>query len=187
MLLMGDEMGRSQLGNNNAYCHDSSLAWLDWTLKERHADLFRFARLLIAFRKRHPALRHPLHAGVPGADSSRLDVVWHGVRPAEPDFADSSRTLAFELRHRSAAAADVVYVAASMYWEPLPFELPPPPSGQRWHRFVDTACEPPAEIHAPGEEPPVEDRRRTLVGPRSVQVLVARRPDRSSPPRRPRR
>jgi len=59
MLLMGDECGRTQQGNNNAYCHDGPLTWFDWSLLEKNADLFRFCRLMIAFRARHPMMRHP--------------------------------------------------------------------------------------------------------------------------------
>src|SRR5205085_79059 len=65
MLLMGDECGHTYEGNNNTYCHDAPLTWFDWTLPDRNAELVRFCRLLIRFRKLHPALRHSRHPGQP--------------------------------------------------------------------------------------------------------------------------
>ena len=79
MLLMGDEIGRTQRGNNNAYCHDSPLTWLDWSLQERNAELFRFCRRLIAYRLRHPALRQASHAGPGSSTDDALQVTWHGA------------------------------------------------------------------------------------------------------------
>lgn len=85
MLLMGDEMGRTQDGNNNAYCHDSEMNWLDWSLAEREAELLRFTRLAIALRHQHPVLRLPSHprGDAPGA-LGFPEASWHGSLPWQP-------------------------------------------------------------------------------------------------------
>jgi glycogen operon protein len=174
MLLMGDEVERSQLGNNNAYCHDSPLSWLDWSLQERNAELFRFCQQLIAFRRQHPALRQRHHAGFRTGDGETLQVIWHGTRACVPDWAPHSRVLACQLCGSGRVGVDVIYVAMNMYWEPLGFELPWPPPGQRWHLFANTALAPPADIWEPGREPPLEEQRQVLLEGRAIIVLVAR-------------
>src|SRR5207302_10241951 len=98
MVLMGDEMGRTQRGNNNAYCHDSELTWLDWDLVEHNAELLRFFKQSIAFRRRHPVLRsrsHFQHRDYMG--SGYPDISWHGVKAWQPDFSGMSRMFAFHL------------------------------------------------------------------------------------------
>jgi glycogen operon protein len=175
MLLMGDEAGRTQQGNNNAYCQDSPLSWLDWTLPQRNADLLRYCRLLIAFRKQHPALRHPLHPGSREDDGSFLEVVWHGTTAWQPDWSPESRSLAFTVRSgRKSSAEDVLYVALNMYWEPLTFALPAPPRGRRWHVFANTAMPSPEDAWEPGSEPPLGDQGHFGTSARSAVVLVGR-------------
>src|SRR5262249_32757968 len=115
MLLMGDECGRTQEGNNNAYCHDGPLTWLDWDLPGRNAELLRFCRLMVRFRHEHAILRGQF-----------LEVVWHGTLPERPDWSPGSRVLAFTLRGRRLdGTPDVIYAALNAYWEPLAFGLPP--------------------------------------------------------------
>src|SRR4029077_20028281 len=98
MLLAGDELGRTHRGNNNAYCQDNEISWLDWTLIESHRDLHRFTTLLIAFRTAHPVLRHQDYlTGEPDGSLDRPDVTWHGVRVGKPDFGSQSRSLAMHL------------------------------------------------------------------------------------------
>jgi isoamylase len=174
MLLMGDELGRTQLGNNNAYCHDSPLTWLDWDLRERNAELFRFCQHLIAFRQRHSALRQSRHAGSWTRDGDALQVTWHGTRAWLPDWAPHSRVLACMLCGAAEKQPDAIYVAMNMYWEPLGFELPSPPPGQRWHLFANTAMAPPADIWEPGQEPPLPEPREVLLEGRAIIVLLAR-------------
>ncbi len=174
MLLMGDEIGRTQQGNNNAYCHDSPLTWFDWSLREPQAELFRFCQGLIAFRKRHPALRHHMHAGRRQTQSSDLlDVTWHGVEPFQPDWSNESRTLACMLRHYTIEGLnDVVYVVFNMFWEPLTFRLPAAPDSWRWRKYLDTALPPPADVVMVGDQPEVCGPKIEVAG-RSTVVLVA--------------
>ncbi|MCR6487402.1 glycogen debranching protein GlgX [Amycolatopsis sp. OK19-0408] len=175
MLLAGDEAGRTQGGNNNAYCHDDELSWFDWTLVERHADLVRFTRHLIAFRKAHPCLRRRRQ---PAGHTHGLlfpDVSWHGVRPWTPDWSPHSRVFAAMLcaRHDD-GADDCVYVAANTHWEPHELWLPELPPGLSWHRFADTGATPGADSHAPGAEPPLPRQDSIRLAPRSAAVLLAR-------------
>ena len=169
MLLMGDEFGRTQRGNNNAYCVDGPLSWLDWSLKGPNADLFRFCKHMIAFRKRHPILRHPTYF-TGGGD---VEVSWHGGLPRMPDWSQESRSLAFMLRGPG-VTADAVYVALNMDWETRSFGLPSPPEGMRWHLFANTAVPSPEDVWELGSEPPLGDQGYVLATGRSAIVLVAR-------------
>jgi glycogen operon protein len=175
MLLMGDECGRTQQGNNNAYCHDGPLTWFDWDLPGRNAELMRFCRLMIRFRHEHAILRHADHPGQAGSPLHLLEMIWHGTLPEQPDWSPGSRVLAFTLRGRKAEEPeDMIYAALNMYWEPLAFGLPAAPPGKRWHVAVNTAMPTPEEIWEVGQEPDLAGQGRMLVGGRSVVVLVAR-------------
>jgi glycogen operon protein len=170
MVLMGDELGRTQRGNNNAYCHDSELNWLDWILKETHAELFDFCRRLIAFRHQHPALRNPRYAGLPQSEGDSFEISWHGVKAWQPDWSPNGRTLAMMVRRTAGGVHDIVYAAFNMYWEPLEFALPSPSAGQ-WRLFANTAAAPPDDICEPGQEPLLPDQAKILVGGRSTVIL----------------
>ena len=174
MLLMGDDMGRTQQGNNNAYCQDNELSWLDWNLKEQNAELFRFSQVLVALRKAHPALRHFHFAGSGSGESGALEISWHGTQPWRPDFSGTSRVLAFQSRLRGGNPDDVVYAAFNMYRETLPFEPPTLDDGLQWHVFVNTGLEFPDDVCALGGEPLPENMKELLVRGRSVVILVAR-------------
>ena len=102
MILMGDEVGRTQRGNNNIYCHDNDLNWLDWTLLERNADLFNFTRQMIALRKIHPLLRARDFFGI---GPTQADIIWHGTQAWNADWSPGSRALAFMLRECQAGQA----------------------------------------------------------------------------------
>jgi isoamylase len=136
MILMGDEFGQSKLGNNNTYCLDTEINWLDWSLRQTNEDFFRFVRNMIAFRRVHPVLRNRdflRHADPAGHGYS--DISWHGTQAWQPDW--GGRVLAFMLcglyAKGGTAPDDFIYVAMNMYWEALPFELPRLPDGFRWH------------------------------------------------------
>lgn len=167
MLRMGDECGQTQQGNNNAYCHDSPLTWLDWGLLGRNIELFRFCRLMIRFRKQHPVLRDPRH---PGEGSAQ--VIWHGTRPWFADWSPCSRVLAFHRVAPEGTGLDIVYVAMNMYWEALEFGLPSPPRRLRWHVAANTSMPSPEDIWEPGQEPELEDQGKIQVGGRSIMVLA---------------
>ncbi|MEU7164127.1 glycogen debranching protein GlgX [Streptomyces morookaense] len=162
MLLAGDEMARTQRGNNNTYCQDNELSWIDWTLRGTNAELHRFVRCLIAFRRAHPVLRRPDHPGT--------EVTWHGVRAGEPDWSEGSRLLAVT----RSAVDEQIHVAMNAHWEFHDLELPRPRPGTAWHLVVDTAAEPPYDFHPPGDEMPLTVPGRYRIAPRSTVILIAR-------------
>jgi glycogen operon protein len=176
MILMGDEVARTQGGNNNAYCQDGEVSWLDWRLFARHRDLFRFFSRCIAFRRAHPVLR-----GAGGPGGAAIEVSWHGARAWDADWSPESRALALLLRRLrgdggAAGDEDAVYLAMNMHWEARGFALPAPPEGLQWHVFANTGASPPEDVWEPGQEPPLEHPEWMLMGARSVAILVGRRP-----------
>ncbi|PID56143.1 glycogen debranching enzyme GlgX [candidate division KSB3 bacterium] len=179
MLLMGDETGHSKQGNNNSYCHDNALNWMNWALLEQNADLFRFVKYCLAFRKSHPALRNRRHfRNEDYVDSGYPDISWHGVRPWQPDWSYESHSLAFLLCGKHAKNGsehdDYSYVMMNMHWEDHDFELPILPKGMAWHCFLNTAMPSPEDVREPGSELRLSDQQRFLMSNRSVAVLVGR-------------
>ncbi len=170
MLLFGDEARRSQRGNNNAYCQDNEMSWLDWRLVEQHADLRRFCRGLIHLRRAHPTFyqRRIVHCPpLPGEDDG---VIWHGVRVGQPDWGEASHSLAFTL---PGVAGDAdFYVILNAFWERLSFELPTPPHMRRWLRVIDTSLTSPHDLAEAGTEPPVT-QGVYHAGARSAVVLIS--------------
>jgi glycogen operon protein len=176
MILMGDEMGRTQLGNNNAYCQDNELSWLDWNLLTQNGDLFRFFKQCIAFRKSHSVLASWSAARGDVAEGGVPGVTWHGTRAWNTDWSDSSRTLAFMLAGHAGGSTKgtYIYAALNMYWQALPFELPKLPAGWRWHVFANTSMPPGQDVADIGQEPDVADQGQVLAGGRSVIILVGK-------------
>lgn len=171
MILMGDEMRRSQGGNNNAYCQDNEIGWLDWSLLERHADIHRFLRGLIRLRLGSDWARGRGRLDLMSV-LSRADVRWHGVRLNEPDFAEHSRSLATTIRGLSGQYW--IHLIANAYWEPLRFELPllPGAAGTGWRRIIDTALEPPDDI-CEWSVAPLIDSMKYKAAARSVVLLIS--------------
>jgi isoamylase len=183
MIVMGDEIARTQGGNNNAYCHDSELSWMDWTLLKSNADLFRFVKNCFAFRKAHPVLRNRTHLrNQDYVGSGYPDISWHGIQAWQPDSSGTSRILAFMLcgkhAHNGKSQDNYIYVAMNMYWEAQWFELPGlqqgPQQGLQWHVFANTIMPPPEDVWEPGYEPLLQDQQQFHVGPRSVVILVGK-------------
>jgi glycogen operon protein len=171
MILMGDEVRRTQRGNNNAYCHDDELSWFDWGLLERRAGLHRFVRGLIGARHRAQLLigasREASLAELLG--TSRIE--WHGVRVGQPDLADDSRSIALSLWGDGV----VLHAIFNAYWEALTFELPLLEAGMTgWRRIVDTSLPSPDDLRLAGEAPAV-DEGSYRAGPRSVVILASSR------------
>ncbi|MBL8795362.1 MAG: glycogen debranching enzyme, partial [Planctomycetia bacterium] len=179
MLLMGDEVGRTQQGNNNVYCQDNGLNWLDWSLREKNADLFRFTQRLIAFRQAHRVLRRATHFNAQSAGPHGLpEISWHGTRAWDADWSGTGRTLAFMLTgsHEPTQYEDnSIYVILNMHWDTHGFALPEPPHGQRWHVFVNTDMPSPQDVWEPGNEPLLEEQAFVLAAGRSVVILVGKR------------
>lgn len=179
MILMGDEIGRSQNGNNNTYCHDSELNWMNWDLLAKNTDLFRFFKHCINFRKAHPVLRNQYHfQNRDYVGSGYPDISWHGTQAWNADWSNTSRTLAFLLCGKHAKAGTVednsIYVAMNMHWEAQWFELPGLPLGQHWHVSTNTGCPYPDDCFELGQEPQLDHQAGLLLGDRSVVILIAK-------------
>ena len=176
MILGGDELRRSQRGNNNAWCQDNEISWIDWGLLESQAGLQRFTRLLIGLRRRHPLFQRAEFL-------TAADVAWLDAegRPLS-DWANAGHRLACLLRAGALpgagapprpAAAPVFLLLFNAAPREQPFTLPPAPGG-RWHRAVDTGLPSPLDAAEPGREPPVEPAGRYLLGARALALLQAR-------------
>ncbi len=169
MILAGDELGRSQGGNNNAYSQDNEISWLDWDRKTEDQELFRFFCRLIRFRKAHPGLRRRSFSEEP---SGRPWVTWHGLARGQPDWSPEARSLGMHLL--STGQDDDIFVMLSARDEACRVELPELPGGGRWRRAFDTFLAPPGDAAELGQEESLGDQASYPVGPRSVVVLVGR-------------
>jgi len=172
MILMGDEVRRTQHGNNNTYCQDNETGWFDWDLLIKRADVHRFVRLLIArrlLRDDEPESQRMTLAQFIG----EADKAWHGVKLNQPDWADHSHSVAFSAKLPREEL--LCYLIFNAYWEPLEFELPPVGSAETdpWRRWIDTSLESPHDIVEWHAAPSVPGRTYRA-GPRSVVVLWAR-------------
>ena len=144
MILMGDEVRRTQRGNNNAFSLDDETTWFDWTLVSRHPDTLRFVSMLDLRR----AARDIEDEVEPPSLTDLLRHAkkeWHGVRLHEPDWGRDSHSIALEAELEREGLR--VYLILNAYWEPLEFELPPLEGGGRaWHRWIDTSLDAPHDI-----------------------------------------
>jgi isoamylase len=175
MLLAGDEFLRTQQGNNNAWCQDNELSWVDWSFCQTNADMLHFTRALIAFRKRHPALRRQRFLTGASAGAGGPDIIWHGIMPGQPDFSSASACIAFALNGKQTGRESDcdIYVAFNAWQSPLTFQLPPAPSGQPWRRIIDTAKASPDDFLPEEDAPPIKGLPQLRVDNFSLVVLVA--------------
>jgi isoamylase len=181
MLLMGDEMRRTQRGNNNAYCQDNEISWLDWSLLERHRDLHRFVRTAIAHRLRWREWIETEIGAAQGVGPTLNELLrsahfhWHGIRLGRPDWSDDSHSLACTIRSGPGHLPFWLHVMFNAYWEALDFDLPAVPENavSGWQRWIDTAREPPEDIADMPAAPPVPGPQYHVM-PRSIAVLAVR-------------
>ena len=170
MLLMGDEVRRSQGGNNNAYCQNNEISWFDWTLVEKHADVYRFIKALIALRMNRDLPVEPLDITL-NELLRRQPVQWHGVKLNAPDWGHESHTLAATVPLLGYQL--LLHLIINAYWEPLHFETPALRAQGAWRRCVDTYSDPPDDIRG-WEDAPILQGSICLVQPRSVVILLAK-------------
>lgn len=181
MILAGDEFGNSQLGNNNAYCHDSSLTWLNWKWGKQGEEINDYVKKLIMFRKKHPVLhqkRELLMQDFRGIGIPDLSI--HSTQSWRMDYSYYNRMLGILLCGDYVPETDdTIYLAYNMYWEEKNFELPNLPSGKRWHLAFETNEGQFMELpkhrkltRKQRERIGVERRPQAVVPPRSVKVFV---------------
>ena len=159
MIVAGDEFLNSQRGNNNPYNQDNEITWLDWSRLDEHHEVFRFFKLMIAFRKSHPCIGRPIFW--------REDISWRGI-DGPVDFGHESRCLAYLLRG-APVGDDDLYVMINGHWDDHRFTVAEGHASE-WRRVVDTARPSPDDIVEQGNEPTLATTSY-LVGARSVVVL----------------
>ncbi len=159
-LSQGDEFGRTQQGNNNAYCQDNELSWVDWSLAKTNAGLVRFTRMMIELRKRFFCIDR---------DHFINRITWHGPR-GEADWSNACRSLAFHLHGHGTQPN--LFVIFNSHWEAQLFRLPANPGW--WRRLVDTNLPTPEDIIDPSDALPLNPGDHYLVTPRSAVILLSR-------------
>jgi glycogen operon protein len=173
MINAGDEVLRTQHGNNNVWCQNNELGWFDWTLVETNREMLRFTRLMIAMRKRHACLMHARFLNGMERDGHWFpDITWHGERLNQPSWENPDvRVLACTLGAVDAWEEDL-FVIMNMQATPLVIPLPQVAEGN-WHLAIDTASESPLDIIMPVDQP-VQSAPACTVQPRSVRVFERR-------------
>lgn len=180
MLLAGDEFGNSQSGNNNPYCQDNEITWLNWNQQKTNGEFYRFVKDTIAFRKAHPVFHQakPL-LGMDSLGCGQPDISCHGVKVWQPDFSDGCHQLSImycgEYGRKADGTRDEDFlVIYNMHWEPHQFALPKLPKGRRWHLVVDTGRKELENFQETGNEPMLEEQMTYEAEPRSIVVLMGK-------------
>lgn len=171
MFVAGDEICRTQQGNNNAYCQDNELSWFNWQDVNTNKSMLQFWQRLIAFRKAHPRLFRNKYYNSEINKSGLSDILWHGCELGKPGWYDpNGLALAMTLGER--ADGEDVHIMFNMYWEELEFELPNI-KGEKWCRAIDTWLPSPLDIAKTGEEI-VHNGSHYKVNARSIVVLISK-------------
>ncbi len=169
MILMGDEIRRTQQGNNNAYCQNNELSWFDWNNIEYNLGLFRFVKNGISLIQGLEVFRREKAlASTAGRDPY---LVWHGIKLHQPDWSDDSHYLAFTLAYP--LYSEYLHVMFNAYWESLTYELPRLRQGHNWYRIIDTSLPTPEDFCELATAPLVKDRYYQVEARTSV-VLMAK-------------
>jgi isoamylase len=147
MLTMGDEYGHTKQGNNNAWCQDNKLNWFLWNELKSHEAFFRFYRLTIAFRKKHPVLRKKVFL-------TSQDIDWHGIEPFKPDWNSDLRFVSYTLKD----ADSHLFIAFNAQNHAQSIHLPPPPYSKHWRWAINTASPSPHDIFENDRGPIYADR-----------------------------
>ena len=171
MISMGDEVKRTQLGNNNAYCHDNELTWFDWHLAETNTALFRFVKMLISFRLKRDLSKEEYSMNLRQL-LEQATMTWHGVSVNKPDWSENSHSIALTVHALSGKI--MMHYMINAYNSPLKFELPTVGNGKeyRWKRWMDTALESPEDISDWDNAKEVKDAVYS-VNSHSIVILVA--------------
>lgn len=171
MFVMGDEIRRTQNGNNNAYCQDNEISWMDWSLLERNKETYHFFRKIIEFRKTHPILHLPRFFSGDVNRRGLKDISWHGTRLNSPGWNDAdARALAFTLGGFDGDPD--MHVMMNMYWDKLEFDIPVIP-GNKWYKKIDTSEQSPCDVADQGSEKLCSGNTLKISG-RSIVVLVSK-------------
>lgn len=174
LILAGDELGRTQQGNNNAYCQDNELTWVNYKVLKSNLYIVDFVKALIGLRKRHPILHMPEELRIMDSLSCGYpDLSYHGKKAWYPEFESYNRQLGVMYCGRYAGDDDFFFIAYNMHWLPHEFALPSLPKGKFWRGLVDTSKEKDAIISEEAAEPLSEQKVMT-VKERTIVVLIGR-------------
>jgi glycogen operon protein len=180
MLLGGDELRRTQRGNNNAYSQNNEISWYDWTFQDKHGDILRFSQGLIAFRKNHPAFHRPEFYSGEDRDRNNIpDITWFDEKGRLLNWEKADRSLAYRL-DGSKAEIDAdrddndFFFMFNAFTEQREFVVCEQPKGKRWYLAIDTGLPSPKDILEPGQELLLPIQGRYPLKPRSVAVLMAK-------------
>ncbi len=173
MLLMGDEVRRTQRGNNNAYCQNNETSWMDWTLLEKYADVHRFVKQLIVIRLHPDTPSETSHAPCLSQIMARSDIQFGGAKVNQQDWGEDAHGLALTARDPESGLS--LNLMINSYWERLEFKLPPLPPGepQGWHCWLDTSLPSPKDVVPWSEAAPVPGSTYPVQA-RSVVGLISR-------------
>lgn len=167
MLLGGDEFGRTQRGNNNAYCQDNEISWFDWKLAEENTELFRFTREMIRFRKENPVfMRHFFFDGRMRDENGLPDILWLGADARPMNWSDPSPLMACLINSEDNSGV-FLYMIFNPTLTAAPFTLP---RGD-WQIRVNTACPAPCDVLGPDELPPLPSSQPMVAERKSLVVL----------------
>ena len=178
MLLGGDEMRRTQGGNNNAYCQDNDISWINWTLAQKNKGLVRFTKNLIAYRKAHSIFSRKQFFTDCYDSNTVPEIAWYDINAKNPDWSKQKRFLAFKLNGSSACSPDAqendFYIATNTDIYDLTITLPALSDGRQWHLVADTSLSSPEDIAEPGNEELLREQRRYVLLSGASVVLVGK-------------
>lgn len=192
MILAGDEFGNTQLGNNNPYCHDNLVTWLNWKHNKREMEILEYVKKLVLFRKEHHVLWQ--EEGLPQSDNKGLGlpgISIHGTQAWRADYSNYNRMLGILLngdyaKDSNGETDDIIYIIFNMYWEQKTFDLPSLPNGRKWYAAITTYDDMFYDIPVKKnswrkrkktvkiKKDGMELQRKTVVPPRSAVVFIGR-------------
>ena len=180
LFMAGDEFGNSQKGNNNAYCQDNEISWLNWNQTRTNGDLLEFVKAVIAFRKAHPVFHGKREPRLMDYEACGFpDVSYHGVKAWAPEFDPFRRQLGILYcgsygKRPDGTEDDYFFVAYNMHWEPHEFALPHLPKGMTWHVAFDTGDREHNGYFEPGKEPEAENQKQLMAPARTILVMIGK-------------
>lgn len=182
LIYSGDERGNSQSGNNNAYCQDNELSWVNWKMGKAESFLPEYVKELIAFRKRHPIFhQHREMRAMDYLSCGYPDISYHGKRAWYGDFENYSRGAGvlyagdyIEANSKGEEKDSYFYVAYNMNWTPHEFALPSLPGKLEWKIAIDTGIEGIGGIYPEGQEISLKEQRTVTAAERTVLVLIGK-------------
>ncbi len=177
MIFSGDEMWNTQFGNNNAYCQDNEISWLDWSKIDENKEIFEFFKKIIKFRKSHNILMVSDHMKDQLHEKYEYPVVsWHGIESWNVDFSEESRHLGFMFAglNEKTQKDEFIYMGMNMHWKKEKFELPKLPDNKEWYLFLNTDNYFGSDIYELGNEEKLINQKYVIIEGRSIVVLLGK-------------